>query len=141
MSDPAITEIELYRGPCFGTCPVFRVTFSRDGTYHFEGQSHIDPLGHREGPFPEWLFDRVAAVCDALGVLSLADAYPSNFEDGSTTVVRVRHAGGVKVIRCEAGDGSVPRLWAFAVVVEYAMREAFAIEDRDRRSVRRCGRA
>ena len=132
MNGPGITEIELDCGPCFGTCPVFRVTLSSAGTYHYEGRHYVEPLGERSGRFPEWLFARVTEVCAALGVLSLDDVYPTDFDDTQSVTVRVRHAGGVKTVRCEGSDGLVPRLWAFAVVVEHAMREAFAIEDRDR---------
>ncbi|MBX9623096.1 MAG: hypothetical protein K2X82_04705 [Gemmataceae bacterium] len=105
------------------------MTLSRAGTYRYEGQWHVLPLGDRAGPFPGRLFDRLAEVCDDLGVLALDDVYPSDFDDTPSTTVTIRHAGGVKVVRDDGGGLAPARLWGFAVV-EHAMREAFELDDR-----------
>jgi hypothetical protein len=129
-----ITEISLDRGPCFGTCPVFHFTASHQGRYNYEGHSHVEPLGARAGRFPDYLFARLAEVCAELRVLELDDRYPCNFDDAPYVRVEVRHAGGVKVVHNEGGDSGPVRLWAFAAIIEVAMRQAFAIEDRDGRT-------
>ncbi len=126
-----IYELSLDRGPCFGTCPVFRFTASRQFGYSYTGRWYVEPLGERAGRFPGYLFDRLAEVCLELRVPDLDDVYPGDFDDAASVVVTVRHAGGVKVVRSEAGNAGPVRLWAFAALVEAVMREAFAIEDRD----------
>jgi hypothetical protein len=136
--EPAdIFEITLDRGPCFGTCPVFRFTASRQYGYSYEGRSYVEPVGPRAGRVPAYLFDRLAAVCIELRVPELDDVYPSDFDDAASVAVTVRHSGGVKSVRSEGGDAASVRLWAFAALVEVVMREAFFIEDRDSRSVGR----
>lgn len=130
MDADRITEIGLDRGPCFGPCPVFRFTARRAGTYEYEGYRHIEPLGPRGGTFPAYLFSRLAEVCVELRVPELDDHYPCDFDDAATAVVTVRHAGGVKTVRNDNGGLGPVRHWAFAVLVEVVMREAFFIEDR-----------
>lgn len=132
MGELGVTEIELDRGPCLGTCPVFRFKATAAGRYEYEGGSFAEPVGTRSGRFPSCLFERLAEVCRDLNVLALDDRYPTHFDDASMTIVTIRHAGGTKTIVNEAGYGPV-RLWAFAILIEHAMRQAFATEERDRR--------
>jgi len=40
-------SISYEAGPCFGTCPVFRVSVSPDGTGIFEGRQHTAVTGER----------------------------------------------------------------------------------------------
>ena len=137
MSVLGITEIELSRGQCLGTCPVFDVTLTAAGRYRYEGHRHVEPLGERSGVLPQFLFARLAEVCRALDILALDDLYPCNFDDAPYVRVTVRHAGGTKVVHNEGGDSGPVRLWAFAILIEHAMRAAFTIEDRQPRVVPR----
>ncbi len=131
MDDLGITEIELDRGPCFGTCPVFDIKLSRHAGYQYNGQRYVEPLGVRSGRFPGYLFARLAEVCIDLRILELEDNYPTDFDDGAFTRITIRHAGGLKIVHDEGGGLAPARFWAFRVVVEVAMREAFEIENRD----------
>jgi hypothetical protein len=133
--NPAVTaadiiEVSLDRGPCFGTCPVFRFSASRHAGYHYDGRLHVQPLGERSGGLPGNLFDRLAAMCVELRVLELDDVYPCDFDDAPSVTITVRHAGGVKVVRNDGGDSGPMRLWAFAALVEVVMRQTFEVEDR-----------
>lgn len=130
MTAEDIIEVTLERGPCFGTCPVFRFSASRDAGYRYEGRSHVEPLGERSGGLPGYLFDRLAAICVDLRVLELDDVYPSEFDDAPSVVVTVRYVGGAKVVRNDGGDSGPVRMWAFAALVEVVMRQAFEIEER-----------
>jgi hypothetical protein len=135
VDDLGITEIELDRGPCFGTCPVFDIKLSRHAGYQYNGQRYVEPLGERSGRFPGYLFARLAELCIDLRILELEDNYPSDFDDGAFTRITIRHGGGLKIVLDEIvldeGGGLAPaRFWAFRVIVEVAMREAFEIEDR-----------
>ncbi|HSJ08565.1 MAG TPA: DUF6438 domain-containing protein [Longimicrobiales bacterium] len=39
------TRISLQRLPCFGTCPVYTVVITGDGTVTFTGQQHVQTMG------------------------------------------------------------------------------------------------
>jgi hypothetical protein len=84
----------------------------------------------RTGKFPGYLFDRLAEVCCELRVLELDDLYPCSFDDAPHVIVTVRHSSGVKVVHNEGGNSGPVRLWAFAALVEVAMRQVFEIEAR-----------
>lgn len=129
MRTADIHELTLDRGPCFGPCPVFRFSASRQRGYTYSGRCYTEPLGERAGRFPAYLFDRLAELCLELRVLELDDVYPSDIDDAATVAVTVRHAGGAKVVRNEGGDKGPVRLWAFAALIEVAMRQVFEIED------------
>ncbi len=59
-STPVIT---LERTPCFGRCPVYRVSASSDGIVVYEGKAHVRQLGAASGRInPE----RVAALLSEL---------------------------------------------------------------------------
>lgn len=130
MQPGDIQELTLDRGPCFGTCPVFRFTATSQGRYSYEGGTHAEPQGPWSGRFPGYLFARLAEVCVDLRVLELDDLYPGCFDDAPYARVEVRHAGGVKVVHNENGDLGPVRLWAIAALIEVAMRQAFETEDR-----------
>ncbi len=130
MQPGDIQALTLDRGPCFGTCPVFRFTATSQGRYTYHGGSYADPAGERSGRFPGYLFARLAEVCVELRVPELDDRYPGDFDDAPHVRVEVRHAGGVKVVHNETGDLGPVRLWAFAALIEVAMRQAFDTEGR-----------
>ena len=109
MTAAGITEIGLDYGPCWHSSPEFRVTLSRSGSYHDHGERNVRPLGRRTGTVPGWMFDRLAGACEALGVLDLDDLYPAPAGGTQSTAITVRHAGGVRVVRREAGADEPPR--------------------------------
>jgi hypothetical protein len=43
-----VRSISYETGPCFGACPVYRVTVSADGTGRFEGRNFTTVRGERE---------------------------------------------------------------------------------------------
>ncbi|MGL6075715.1 MAG: DUF6438 domain-containing protein [Fimbriiglobus sp.] len=130
MNHAEIYELSLSRGPCFGSCPIFRFSASRRYGYSYRGIGFVEPLGQRVGKFPGYLFDRLAELCLDLRVMELEDFYPTDFDDTAYTILAVKFAGGVKTVRDEGASASPVRLWAFAQLMEHCMREAFAIEDR-----------
>lgn len=52
----AFRQVTLERTPCFGACPVYRVTIRADGRVAYEGEQWVEVDGTREGRAdPEWL--------------------------------------------------------------------------------------
>lgn len=126
-----IQELTLSRGPCFGTCPVFRFTATSHGRYSYDGGSYAELKGPRTGRFPSYLFTRLAEVCVDLRMTDLDDRYEFGIEDAPYVRVEVRHLTGLKVVHSDGGDLGPARLWAFAALIEFAMWQAFEVEDRD----------
>jgi hypothetical protein len=133
VDEIGISEIVLERFRGFGPSPDFQFTARSNETYDYDGRWHVELLGKKSGKFPDYLFERLAELCSDLKILELADIYPDDFDDVPIMILTVRHAGGVKVVRNEAGGTCPPRLWGFAIVVEYAMQQAFRTEKPKRR--------
>src|SRR5262249_51931069 len=70
-----ITEITLERTPCFGTCPVDRVTLRADGSASYTGTRYVDRLGEYKGTIGREEFDRLAAFLVSQKFFTLSDRY------------------------------------------------------------------
>jgi hypothetical protein len=107
---PPITELILERGPCFGTCPHYRITLRSDGTGTYTGWSYVERPGVHTGRFSPEAFMRLAREIDDLGFWQLRESYlhPVNDlpvmrtvalrADGSRKVVRDHGAVGVPAV-------------------------------------------
>lgn len=72
-TDSAVLTLE--RTPCFGTCPVYRVTASASGTVRFEGKSHVSHPGSAVGQISKARLDSLLAELKAGGYFGLEEAY------------------------------------------------------------------
>jgi hypothetical protein len=72
--DPVI-EISHRRTACYGTCPVYTVTFRNDGTARLEGEANLTPLGQSEGAIRREDFDRLVALADKVRFFGLKPTY------------------------------------------------------------------
>lgn len=72
---PADTLISLERTECFGTCPVYKVTISADGTVTFDGKRLVEKTGVAEGRISREEVGELIAGFEAANYFSLKDAY------------------------------------------------------------------
>ena len=73
--DPHSVIISLERGPCYGTCPVYRVTIYGDGTVRYDGTNHVRVTGSQAAVIAP---ERVKALIDEIewsGYFNLRDDY------------------------------------------------------------------
>jgi hypothetical protein len=97
--EPPASEIVLERGPCFGTCPIYRVTLRSDGTATFVGWNHVGRVGVYHGAITAADFRRVADRFASARFRELDDSYLQPIMD--LPVVRttlVRGDSGRKVV-------------------------------------------
>lgn len=68
-----ISAISLFRSPCFGSCPVYKVEITADGSVHFEGEEYVDQKGsHQEKVDPD-IFQELAASLEESAFFELGD--------------------------------------------------------------------
>jgi hypothetical protein len=72
---PATGSVSLERGPCFGTCPVYKVTVDRSGAVRFEGRRFVADTGVFTGTAPLASVDSLFAELQAAGYFGFADSY------------------------------------------------------------------
>jgi acetamidase/formamidase len=67
--------ITLDRGPCFGSCPIYRVTIVSDGTVTFEGRNFVKTKGTATGRIRPEDFKTLVSEFEQTKYFSLDDKY------------------------------------------------------------------
>ena len=112
------SKIEYEAGPCFGFCPIYKITINADRSAileaeHFnfsEGGDRSDFDKPREGTFKSVIskadFDKLMALTDEANVKSLNDKYEDKrIADASRTSLRIYFSDGIKKeITMSAGE-------------------------------------
>ncbi|HEX2218715.1 MAG TPA: DUF6438 domain-containing protein [Gemmatimonadales bacterium] len=113
---PAVT---LERRPCFGTCPVYTVAISQEGTIRFTGKHHVSHKGEATAAIPAARVDSLVAELEAGGYFELADDYVMGAPacgryatDSPTVITSVTRDGRTKTIRHDYGCFEAPRALA-----------------------------
>ncbi|PWN59933.1 hypothetical protein DBR39_01570 [Chryseobacterium sp. KBW03] len=101
------TKIEYQASPCFGFCPVFKMTINPDRTAVFEAEhfnfndkpSKDEFSKPREGTFKGTIkekdYNKLISLLDGLNVKSLNDKYGTkNITDLPTSYLRINFADG-----------------------------------------------
>lgn len=117
-------SISLQRTPCFGTCPVYSVTFHRNGEAEFEAKEHLPKLGKFSGKLDVATYGRLCYLIEQSRFQDLKDRYQASWTDDTTCIVTV--SGGEK--RKEVSDyGSVGpiELWAIQQIID-SVRESIS---------------
>jgi hypothetical protein len=86
-AEPPISTIVLERTPCFGTCPVYKLTVHRSGKVEFEGKDHVREKGTRAGRISAEDFVRLVMKIEEIDFFSLQDRYDGKNQDGSGVTV------------------------------------------------------
>lgn len=109
------TTVTLERGPCFGTCPVYRVSLEGDGTVGFTGTRFVTRVGADTSRVAPEQVGRLADSLDAAGYFALADEYVLNSSacgryatDAPTVTISVRSGERSKTVRHDHGCADAP---------------------------------
>lgn len=70
-----LREISLERTPCFGACPVYKVTIRRDGTLLYHGRRFVDRLGDFRARVRPSEMRRLERALNDLGYWSMKPKY------------------------------------------------------------------
>jgi hypothetical protein len=112
-----ITSIRLQRGSCFGTCPVYDVTLSSDGTPTYTAGPFAPRQGDYTGEVGQWEFDNLAAFVIRAGFFSWKDEYRANVTDLPTYQITVTKAVTSKTV-LQYGMNEPPDFWVIAEVID-----------------------
>jgi hypothetical protein len=112
---PQSTRITLERKPCFGTCPVYMVSITEDGSVVFDGRAHVDSArrvtSHNDA-------DRVASLMrlfDDSQFFTLDDKYVYGEQnchayasDAPIVITSITIGGRTKRVEHDQGCSGVP---------------------------------
>jgi hypothetical protein len=117
LAGQPITRISLWRGGCYGSCPIYRVDFFRDGRAVYEGEAYVELIGHFEIAHLEQTFALLAANAEAMRLLEMEDRYSASWTDDETVTVEIETDDGLKRIE-DYGRFGPPLLRAFQRLVD-----------------------
>ena len=113
-------EITLERTACFGTCPMYKVTITADGTVTFNGKRFTKVEGVAKGKITPSDFKRMVAEFEKINYFSLPDSFapgtpvcPRMVTDMPSAVTSIRLKGKTKQVSHYYGcgdDGVLPKL-------------------------------
>ena len=89
-------EISMFRTPCFGTCPSYRVTIRSDGSVHYSGFEFVNAKGDRTRNVDPAAVRRLAEKARASNFFSLDDRYAYLVTDNPTTELVITVQGRSK---------------------------------------------
>ena len=109
------TAVTLERGPCFGTCPVYRVSLAGMAQVGFVGTRFVGRVGTDTSRVAPEVVDRLVRSLDAAGFFALADTYVPDapacglyHTDAPTVSITVRASGRDKTVRHDHGCAGAP---------------------------------
>jgi hypothetical protein len=82
-----ITAITLERTPCFGTCPVYKLTVHSSGRVEFEGKDFVREKGKRTKQISGRDFARLVKKIESIHFFALEKRYDGKGPDGSGVTV------------------------------------------------------
>jgi Domain of unknown function (DUF6438) len=112
IAAPAIT---LERTACFGTCPVYRLAVTADGTVSYEGRANVRQLGRATAQVPPRAVEALLGELEGAGYFSFANRYTGAeracgryVTDLPSAIISVNYRGRSKRIVHDQGCGSAP---------------------------------
>ncbi|MCR4341423.1 MAG: DUF6438 domain-containing protein [Gemmatimonadaceae bacterium] len=116
---PAYTRVTLERKPCFGTCPVYRVSVAENGAVIFEGLGYVDSIGSFTGRIDAERVAALARLFEEHDYFALDDKYaygePNCAQygtDAPTVITSITIGDRSKRVEHDLGCAGVPqRLW------------------------------
>ena len=125
---PDSVHLSLERGPCFGTCPVYKVTIEGSGAVLFEGRRFVADSGVSTASVPAERVDSVIAAITAAGFFDFADRYAAGdpgceryATDLPSAIIQVRAGGREKRVEHDHGCmGAPPALSTLESLIDSA---------------------
>jgi hypothetical protein len=101
--------ITLERGPCFGACPVYKLTVYGDGRVIYEGIRFVGVEGTKTVTIIENKVRQLVSEFQAIDYFSLNDGYThTDATDMPSTITSITIAGQTKTVAHYHGDFGAP---------------------------------
>ena len=108
--DPQSVVISLERGPCFGSCPVYRVVMYGDGTVRYDGKDHVRVRGSQTAVIAPEKVKELAEEIERIGIFNLRDSYTEvSVTDAPAVVLYFAKDGKKKQVKHYLGDFKAPK--------------------------------
>lgn len=111
-SVPSIDYIELERGACYGTCPMYEVKLLENGDVTFIGKDFVTKMGEQKGKISPNAFAKLADELKSDGVFHVSAGDGKHVKtDHPTVKITISLKGQTRTIIHNLGDGNAdPKL-------------------------------
>ncbi len=98
-NDPVATdettelEFDYRRDMCFGHCPEYSMSLSKDGTLHLEGKKNIEYIGAYESKLKLEDKEAIAQIIMDIDLFSMESEYRSGITDKPSSFIHVKLNG------------------------------------------------
>jgi hypothetical protein len=112
-------SISLERTPCLGRCPVYKVTYYRNGTAILETESfEYKQRKTFTGSISESDFARLTQLSISAKKIAQKSSYDGQWTDNSTAIIRTKSAAGEWEVS-DNGEVSPPEIWVLAKILHF----------------------
>lgn len=112
-----VTEVTLETTGCFGSCPIYSLTFRRDGSVRYDGKDYVDRKGTVHGEISKADFLRLELLLFKNGYFQLSRNYEVPVTDMSSVITSAVVGGRRKKVRNYANSGPFG-LWVVESAIE-----------------------
>jgi len=94
-----IKELSFYTGPCFGTCPVYTMTITPDGTLKYEGEKFTEMTGVWENKLDKEAYAEIIALFEKANLRQYPDEVERLISDIPTKKLSFTDEKGSKTVK------------------------------------------
>jgi hypothetical protein len=116
-----ITAISMTRGPCFGTCPAYRLDLRSAGDAVFVGEAFVRANASLRGRLAPMEFARLALLVQELRFFHMDDLYLGNVDPPGLRIA-VERDGTTKTVTGEGGGGPI-ELWTIGQLIDFTGKQ------------------
>jgi len=110
-------SISLERTPCFGSCPVYRVTLHRSGRAEFEAKAFLPKIGAFTGQVDLPTFARLCYALDNSRFNNFQEKYRANLTDDTACIITVSTGKSRKTVTDYGAIGPI-QLWTIEELID-----------------------
>lgn len=105
--DELTKRIEMHKGPCFGTCPVFRLTIYDNGLATYDGERFTNRVGTFIKKLDQRTLNELLTAFRNVNLFQYNDVYPAQIPDLQTVTITYYEEDREKTIRGKDGRPAI----------------------------------
>jgi len=82
--------ISLQRTACFGTCPIYKIEISSDGSGIYTGTRFVENIGVTKFNLSETQLNLILTQAEAIGFTNMKEEYSEPISDLPTTFIQIK---------------------------------------------------
>lgn len=121
--------ISLERTPCFGTCPVYKVSIHSDGKIQYSGKDFSNPKGEYETYIPLTEVEVLRKAIIEANFVHLADVYDNIYISDLPSVITTLTVDGKQVKSIKNRYNPPPQLVKLEILIDNIWRKELEIKE------------